>query len=120
MSKNQLFSNQNPQNSPHPPKTTRRRAPYTTKNPPIRPDRNTAHKTARPHSKERPSQSRHDHPQAQTSQPPSRDGTVFFIDKAFSKNLASGGVNAMRWLSYLVIIAAKDYALAVAAEPGQG
>jgi len=36
---------------------------------------------------------------------PGRGGTVLFIDRAFGSNLASGGVNLMLWLSYLVTIA---------------
>jgi len=36
---------------------------------------------------------------------PGRGGTVHFIDRAFGSNLASGSVNLMLWLSYLVTIA---------------
>lgn len=36
---------------------------------------------------------------------PGRGGTVTYIDKAFGNNLASGSVNLMLWLSYLVTIA---------------
>ncbi len=43
---------------------------------------------------------------------PNRGGTVFFIDTAFGNNLASGSVNLMLWLSYLVTIAL--YAVAFA------
>ena len=35
----------------------------------------------------------------------SRGGTVFFVDQAFGSNIASGSVNLMLWLSYLVTIA---------------
>jgi amino acid transporter len=41
-----------------------------------------------------------------------RGGTVFFIDTAFGNNLASGSLNLMLWLSYLVTIAL--YAVAFA------
>jgi amino acid transporter len=44
---------------------------------------------------------------------PNRGGTVFFIDTAFGNNLASGSVNLMLWLSYLVTIAL--YAVAFSA-----
>lgn len=44
---------------------------------------------------------------------PGRGGTVTFIDRAFGNNLASGSVNLMLWLSYLVTIAL--YAVAFAA-----
>jgi len=47
---------------------------------------------------------------------PSRGGTVLFIDKAFGNNLASGGVNVMLWLSYLVTIALYAVAFASYAE----
>jgi amino acid transporter len=43
---------------------------------------------------------------------PGRGGTVTFIDRAFGNNLASGSVNLMLWLSYLVTIAL--YAVAFA------
>jgi amino acid transporter len=43
---------------------------------------------------------------------PNRGGTVFFIDTAFGNNLASGSLNLMLWLSYLVTIAL--YAVAFA------
>jgi len=43
---------------------------------------------------------------------PGRGGTVTFIDNAFGSNLASGSVNLMLWLSYLVTIAL--YAVAFA------
>lgn len=43
---------------------------------------------------------------------PSQGGTVVFIDKAFGNNIASGSVNLMLWLSYLVTIAL--YAVAFA------
>jgi hypothetical protein len=43
---------------------------------------------------------------------PNRGGTVYFIDTAFGNNLASGSVNLMLWLSYLVTIAL--YAVAFA------
>ena len=43
---------------------------------------------------------------------PGRGGTVTFIDNAFGNNLASGSVNLMLWLSYLVTIAL--YAVAFA------
>ncbi len=36
---------------------------------------------------------------------PSRGGTIAFVDAAFGRNLISGGVNVMLWLSYLVTIA---------------
>ncbi len=36
---------------------------------------------------------------------PGKGGTVLFIDRAFGNNLASGSVNLMLWLSYLVTIA---------------
>ncbi|PXF32072.1 amino acid transporter [Pokkaliibacter plantistimulans] len=36
---------------------------------------------------------------------PNRGGTVVYIDNAFGNNLASGSVNVMLWLSYLVTIA---------------
>jgi amino acid transporter len=35
---------------------------------------------------------------------PNRGGTVMFVDRAFQKNLLSGSVNLMLWLSYLVTI----------------
>jgi len=35
---------------------------------------------------------------------PNRGGTVIFVDRAFKKNLLSGSVNLMLWLSYLVTI----------------
>jgi amino acid transporter len=35
---------------------------------------------------------------------PNRGGTVVFVDRAFKKNLLSGSVNLMLWLSYLVTI----------------
>lgn len=35
---------------------------------------------------------------------PNRGGTVVFVDRAFQKNLLSGSVNLMLWLSYLVTI----------------
>lgn len=41
-----------------------------------------------------------------------RGGTVVFIDNAFGNNLASGSINMMLWLSYLVTIAL--YAVAFA------
>ncbi|MHC3995574.1 APC family permease [Thiomicrolovo sp. ZZH C-3] len=44
---------------------------------------------------------------------PGRGGTVTYIDKAFGNTLASGSVNLMLWLSYLVTIAL--YAVAFAA-----
>jgi amino acid transporter len=47
---------------------------------------------------------------------PSRGGTVFFIDRAFGNNLASGSVNLMLWLSYLVTIALYAVAFASYAE----
>ena len=43
---------------------------------------------------------------------PSQGGTVIFIDTAFGNNIASGSVNLMLWLSYLVTIAL--YAVAFA------
>ncbi len=43
---------------------------------------------------------------------PGRGGTVTYIDNAFGNNLASGSVNLMLWLSYLVTIAL--YAVAFA------
>jgi len=36
---------------------------------------------------------------------PGRGGTVLFIDRGFGNNLASGSLNLMLWLSYLVTIA---------------
>ncbi len=36
---------------------------------------------------------------------PSRGGTIAFVDAGFGRNLVSGGVNVMLWLSYLVTIA---------------
>ncbi|MFP8965192.1 APC family permease [Pokkaliibacter sp. CJK22405] len=47
---------------------------------------------------------------------PNRGGTVYFIDQAFGNNLASGSVNVMLWLSYLVTIAL--YATAFASYAG--
>ena len=35
---------------------------------------------------------------------PNRGGTVVFVDRAFKKNLLSGSINLMLWLSYLVTI----------------
>ena len=35
---------------------------------------------------------------------PNRGGTVVFVDRAFKKNLLSGSVNLMLWLSYLITI----------------
>ena len=35
---------------------------------------------------------------------PNRGGTVTFVDRAFQKNLLSGSVNLMLWMSYLVTI----------------
>lgn len=46
----------------------------------------------------------------------SRGGTVFFVDQAFGSNIASGSVNLMLWLSYLVTIAL--YAVAFASYAG--
>ena len=47
---------------------------------------------------------------------PGRGGTVLFIDRAFGNNLASGSVNLMLWLSYLVTIALYANAFASYAE----
>ncbi|HHE32815.1 MAG TPA: amino acid permease [Chlorobaculum parvum] len=47
---------------------------------------------------------------------PSRGGTVLFVDQAFGSNLASGSVNLMLWLSYLVTIALYAVAFASYAE----
>ncbi len=46
----------------------------------------------------------------------SRGGTVLFVDQAFGSNLASGSVNLMLWLSYLVTIALYAVAFASYAE----
>jgi len=47
---------------------------------------------------------------------PNRGGTVVFVDRAFQKNLLSGSVNLMLWLSYLVTISL--YATAFASYGG--
>ena len=47
---------------------------------------------------------------------PNRGGTVVFVDRAFKKNLLSGSVNLMLWLSYLVTISL--YATAFASYGG--
>ncbi len=46
-----------------------------------------------------------------------RGGTVFFIDTAFGNNLASGSLNVLLWLSYLVTIALYATAFASYAQP---
>jgi len=47
---------------------------------------------------------------------PNRGGTVVYVDRAFQKNLLSGSVNLMLWLSYLVTISL--YATAFASYGG--